>query len=112
MTNARTGRDHGPGRHARPRSNWVERTSRYSAVQLSEIETMFVALRVGRLAVLLAWLDADALGDDGLPIVDGEDGLDSDGEDGLEGLDGDASPIDELAPPAGAASTVPVTVTL
>lgn len=70
MTNARTGRDEGPGRHARPRSNWVERTlSRYSAVQLSEIETMFVALSVGRFAVLSAWL-ADALDDDGLPIVD------------------------------------------
>ena len=43
--------------------------SRYSAVQLSEIETMFVALSVGRFAVLSAWL-ADALDDDGLPIVD------------------------------------------
>jgi hypothetical protein len=62
----------------------------------------------------------DALEDDGLPIVD-EDGLDDDDGDwpsGLVELDGLVE--DELdgfapiapAPPAGAASTVPVTVTL
>jgi hypothetical protein len=80
---------------------------------------MFVALSVGRFAVLPDWL-ADALDDDGLPIVD-DDGFDDDVDDcpsGLVELDGLVE--DELdgfapiapAPPAGAASTVPVTVTL
>jgi hypothetical protein len=104
---------------------------RYSAVQLSEIDTMFVALSVGRFAVLF---DCDPLADadwppidDWLPMLD-EDGLDEDEDDeddwpsGLLELDGlvDDEPLDGLdglapiapAPPAGAASTVPVTVTL
>jgi hypothetical protein len=100
-------------------------------VQLSEIDTMFVALSVGRFAVLADWL-ADALDDDGLPIEDDDGDCDDGDEDdcpsGCVELDGlvedelgdELGLVDEPeglapiapAPPAGAAATEPVTVTL